>query len=118
MPQAETIFSLGNGYLGMRGNNVPDGKVMKLYVDDEPLFLRRQPESYQALCHKTGHGESAAEQWKRAADYMHIPYDGEWESTCRIAGSWSERSGISRIPPLSITRCCSTTTHSRSTVTR
>jgi alpha,alpha-trehalose phosphorylase len=79
LPQAETIFSVGNGYLGMRGNfeegrpvfqsgtfvngfyeswpiiygeeaygfaktgqtivNVPDGKIMKLYVDDEPLFL-------------------------------------------------------------------------------
>jgi alpha,alpha-trehalose phosphorylase len=79
LPQAETIFSLGNGYLGMRGNfeegrpgfqsgtfvngfyeswpivygeeaygfaktgqtivNVPDGKIIKLYVDDEPLFL-------------------------------------------------------------------------------
>jgi alpha,alpha-trehalose phosphorylase len=79
LPQAETIFSVGNGYLGMRGNfeegrpvfqsgtfvngfyeswpivygeeaygfaktgqtivNVPDGKIIKLYVDDEPLFL-------------------------------------------------------------------------------
>jgi alpha,alpha-trehalose phosphorylase len=79
LPQAETIFSIGNGYLGMRGNfeegrptfqsgtfvngfyeswpivygeeaygfahtgqtivNVPDGKILKLYVDDEPLFL-------------------------------------------------------------------------------
>jgi alpha,alpha-trehalose phosphorylase len=79
LPQAETIFSVGNGYLGMRGNfeegrpvfqsgtfvngfyeswpivygeeaygfaktgqtivNVPDGKILKLYVDDEPLFL-------------------------------------------------------------------------------
>jgi alpha,alpha-trehalose phosphorylase len=79
LPQAETIFSIGNGYLGMRGNfeegrpvfqsgtfvngfheswpivygeeaygfaktgqtmvNVPDGKVLKLYVDDEPLYL-------------------------------------------------------------------------------
>lgn len=75
----ETLFSVGNGYLGMRGNveegreahthgtfingfhetwsirhaeeafgfarvgqtivNVPDVKVMKLYVDDEPLLL-------------------------------------------------------------------------------
>ena len=75
----ETIFALGNGYLGMRANpeegreahshgtflngfhetweiqhaedafgfaktgqtivNVPDAKVMKLYVDDEPLLL-------------------------------------------------------------------------------
>ena len=79
LPPTETIFSLGNGYLGMRGNfeegrpvhqngtfvngfhetwpivygeeaygfaktgqtivNVPDGRVMKLYVDDEPLYL-------------------------------------------------------------------------------
>ena len=79
LPQAETIFSIGNGYLGMRGNfeegrpvfqsgtfvngfheswpivygeeafgfaktgqtivNVPDGKILKLYVDDEPLYL-------------------------------------------------------------------------------
>jgi alpha,alpha-trehalose phosphorylase len=79
LPQAETVFSVGNGYLGMRGNfeegrpvfqsgtfvnglyeswpivygeeaygfaktgqtivNVPDGKILKLYVDDEPLFL-------------------------------------------------------------------------------
>ena len=76
---AETLFSVGNGYLGMRANpeegrpavqqgtfingfhrtwpirhaedafgfartgqtivNVPDAKVMKLYVDDEPLLL-------------------------------------------------------------------------------
>ncbi|KGN33723.1 kojibiose phosphorylase [Knoellia sinensis KCTC 19936] len=75
----ETLFAIGNGYLGMRGNppegrpsathgtfvngfhetwdihhaeqafgfahtgqtivNVPDSKVMKLYVDDEPLLL-------------------------------------------------------------------------------
>src|SRR5690606_23877886 len=75
----ETLFAVGNGYLGMRGNveegrdahahgtfingfhetwpirhaeeaygfarvgqtivNVPDNKVMKLYVDDEPLLL-------------------------------------------------------------------------------
>lgn len=75
----ETLFAVGNGYLGMRGNpeegrdahshgtfingfhetwrirhaeeafgfartgqtivNVPDAKVMKLYVDDEPLLL-------------------------------------------------------------------------------
>jgi len=79
LPQAETIFSIGNGYLGLRGNfeegrpvhqsgtfvngfhetwpivygeeaygfaktgqtilNVPDGKILKLYVDDEPLYL-------------------------------------------------------------------------------
>jgi alpha,alpha-trehalose phosphorylase len=79
LPQAETIFSVGNGYLGLRGNfeegrpvhqsgtfvngfhetwpivygeaaygfaktgqtmlNVPDGKILKLYVDDEPLYL-------------------------------------------------------------------------------
>ncbi len=79
MAQAETMFAVGNGYLGMRGNfeegrpvhqsgtfvngfhetwpieygeraygfaktgqtmlNVPDGKILKLYVDDEPLYL-------------------------------------------------------------------------------
>lgn len=79
LPQAETIFSIGNGYLGLRGNfdegrpihqrgtfvngfhetwpivygeeaygfaktgqtmlSVPDGKILKLYVDDEPLYL-------------------------------------------------------------------------------
>lgn len=79
LPQTETIFSVGNGYLGLRGNfeegrpshqhgtfvngfhetwpivygeraygfaetgqtmlNVPDGKILKLYVDDEPLYL-------------------------------------------------------------------------------
>jgi alpha,alpha-trehalose phosphorylase len=79
LPQSETIFSIGNGYLGMRGNfeegrpvhqngtfingfhetwpivygeeaygfartgqtilSVPDGKILKLYVDDEPLYL-------------------------------------------------------------------------------
>ncbi len=79
VPQAETMFAIGNGYLGMRGNfeegrpvhqsgtfvngfhetwqieygeraygfaktgqtmlNVPDGKILKLYVDDEPLYL-------------------------------------------------------------------------------
>ena len=79
VPQAETIFAIGNGYLGLRGNfdegrpvhqsgtfvngfhetwpivygeeaygfaktgqtmlNVPDGKILKLYVDDEPLYL-------------------------------------------------------------------------------
>ncbi len=79
LPQSETIFSIGNGYLGLRGNfeegrpvhqsgtfvngfhetwpivygeeaygfaktgqtilNVPDGKILKLYVDDEPLYL-------------------------------------------------------------------------------
>jgi alpha,alpha-trehalose phosphorylase len=77
--RAETVFAVGNGYLGMRGNllegretfrhgtfvngfhetwpirhaeeafgfarvgqtivNVPDAKLMKLYVDDEPLLL-------------------------------------------------------------------------------
>ncbi|MBC8264246.1 MAG: glycoside hydrolase family 65 protein [Anaerolineales bacterium] len=37
----------------------------------------RQPDSYQALCHKTGLQESEAAQWKRAADHMHIPYDDE-----------------------------------------
>lgn len=77
--KTETLFALGNGYLGMRGNpsegrdsfshgtyingfheiwdihhaenaygfartgqtivNVPDAKLMKLYVDDEPLLL-------------------------------------------------------------------------------
>ncbi len=79
LPQTETIFSTGNGYLGMRGNfeegrpawqsgcfingfhdtwtitygeqaygfaktgqtivGVPDGRILKLYVDDEPLYL-------------------------------------------------------------------------------
>ena len=79
LPQTETIFSVANGYLGMRANfeegrpshlrgtyingfhetwpipygeeaygfaktgqtiiNVPDGCIMKLYVDDEPLYL-------------------------------------------------------------------------------
>jgi alpha,alpha-trehalose phosphorylase len=79
LAQNETIFSTGNGYIGMRGNfeegapvsqngtfvngfhetwpicyaeeaygfaktgqtivNVPDGRIIKLYVDDEPLFL-------------------------------------------------------------------------------
>jgi alpha,alpha-trehalose phosphorylase len=79
LAQTETAFSIGNGYLGMRGNfeegrpvhqsgtfingfhetwpivygetafgfaktgqtiiNVPDGRILKLYVDDEPLFL-------------------------------------------------------------------------------
>ena len=79
LAQTETIFSVGNGYLGMRGNfeegrpvhqsgtfingfhetwpivygeeaygfpktgqtivNVPDGRILKLYVDDEPLYL-------------------------------------------------------------------------------
>ena len=79
MGVTETLFALGNGYLGMRGNveegrethshgtfingfhetwpiqhaeeafgfarvgqtivNVPDTKVIKLYVDDEPLLL-------------------------------------------------------------------------------
>lgn len=79
LPQTETIFSVSNGYLGMRGNfdegtpvfqngtfingfyeswpitygeeaygfaktgqtmlNVPDCKVIKLYVDDEPFYL-------------------------------------------------------------------------------
>jgi alpha,alpha-trehalose phosphorylase len=37
----------------------------------------RQPESYRTLCHKTGLQESEAEQWKRAADNMHVPYDDE-----------------------------------------
>jgi alpha,alpha-trehalose phosphorylase len=77
--RTETLFALGNGYLGMRGNveegrdshshgtfingfhevwpirhaeeaygfarvgqtivNVPDAKIMRLYVDDEPLLL-------------------------------------------------------------------------------
>ncbi len=79
LPQMETIFSTGNGYIGMRGNfeegspvhhpgtfvngfhetwpivyaedaygfaktgqtmlNVPDTKIIKLYVDDEPFYL-------------------------------------------------------------------------------
>ncbi|AJF07807.1 glycoside hydrolase family 65 protein [Geoalkalibacter subterraneus] len=79
LAQTETIFSVGNGYLGFRGNfeegrptvqngtfingfhetwpivygetafgfaqtgqtmlNVPDAKVVKLYVDDEPFYL-------------------------------------------------------------------------------
>ena len=79
LAQAETLFSLGNGYLGMRGNfdegkpafqngtfingfyeswpivygeeaygfaktgqtivNVTDSKIIRLYVDDEPLFI-------------------------------------------------------------------------------
>jgi len=79
LAQAETLFSLGNGYLGMRGNfdegkpafqngtfingfyeswpivygeeaygfakrgqtivNVTDSKIIRLYVDDEPLFV-------------------------------------------------------------------------------
>ena len=79
LPQTETLFSVGNGYLGMRGNfeegrpvfqsgtyingfhetwpivygeeaygfaktgqtivNVPDARIIKLYIDDEPLFL-------------------------------------------------------------------------------
>ena len=79
LAQTETIFSIGNGYLGMRGNfeegrpvhqsgtfingfhetwpitygedafgfaktgqtivNLPDGRILKLYVDDEPLYL-------------------------------------------------------------------------------
>ena len=79
LAQNETIFSTGNGYIGMRGNfeegapvsqngtfvngfhetwpicyaeeaygfartgqtivNVPDGRIIKLYIDDEPLFL-------------------------------------------------------------------------------
>jgi alpha,alpha-trehalose phosphorylase len=79
LAQMESIFTTGNGYLGMRGNfeegepafqnaaivngfyetwpiaygeeafgyakqgqtvvNVPDGKIIKLYVDDEPFYL-------------------------------------------------------------------------------
>jgi len=79
LPHTETIFSTGNGYLGLRGNheegtpafqsgtfingfydswpivygeeafgfaktgqtmlNVTDGKIVRLYVDDEPFFL-------------------------------------------------------------------------------
>jgi alpha,alpha-trehalose phosphorylase len=79
LAEAETIFSVGNGYLGMRGNfeegapifesgtfvngfyeswpiiygeeacgfpktgqtivNVPDTRIIKLYVDDEPFYL-------------------------------------------------------------------------------
>jgi alpha,alpha-trehalose phosphorylase len=81
IPQTESFFSIGNGYIGMRGNfdegrpcfqnssmingfyeswpivygeeaygfaktgqtivNVPDCKIIKLYVDDEPFFLPR-----------------------------------------------------------------------------
>jgi alpha,alpha-trehalose phosphorylase len=79
LPETETLFALGNGYLGLRGNldegapahqngtfingfyetwpivypeeaygfartgqtivNVTDSKIIKLYVDDEPLYL-------------------------------------------------------------------------------
>ncbi|NIO15599.1 MAG: glycoside hydrolase family 65 protein [Deltaproteobacteria bacterium] len=79
LPQMETVFSIGNGYIGMRGNfeegspahlagtyvngfyeswpivygeeaygfakhgqtmlNVPDAKIIKLFVDDEPFYL-------------------------------------------------------------------------------
>ncbi len=89
----ETLFSVGNGYLGMRGNpeegrdayahgtfvngfhetwpirhaeaghafartgqtivNVPDAKLMKLYVDDEPLIL----------------GTAELEEYERALDF-------------------------------------------------
>jgi alpha,alpha-trehalose phosphorylase len=81
IPQTESFFSVGNGYIGMRGNfdegrptfqnssmingfyetwpivygeeaygfaktgqtivNVPDCKIIKLYVDDEPFYLPR-----------------------------------------------------------------------------
>ncbi|MCH8611790.1 glycoside hydrolase family 65 protein [Arsenicicoccus dermatophilus] len=92
----ETLFAVGNGYLGMRGNppegrdahthgtfingfhetwdirhaeaafgfakvgqtivNVPDSKLMKLYVDDEPLLLSVADlvEYEQALDFRTG----------------------------------------------------------------
>jgi len=89
----ETLFAIGNGYLGMRGNpsegrvahthgtylngfhetwpiqhaesavafaktgqtivNVPDAKLMKLYVDDEPLLL----------------GEAEVDQYERVLDF-------------------------------------------------
>ena len=79
LAQNETMFSIGNGYIGMRGNfeegspyfqngtfingfhetwpivygeeafgfaktgqtmlNVPDAKIIKLYVDDEPFYI-------------------------------------------------------------------------------
>ena len=86
----ETLFTVGNGYLGMRGNpeegrdayahgtfvngfhetwpirhaeaafgfartgqtivNVPDAKLVKLYVDDEPLNLQhRRPRALRAV---------------------------------------------------------------------
>jgi alpha,alpha-trehalose phosphorylase len=81
IPQTESFFSIGNGYIGMRGNfdegrpyfqnstmingfyeswpivygeeaygfaktgqtivNVPDCKIIKLYIDDEPFYLPR-----------------------------------------------------------------------------
>ena len=92
----ETLFALGNGYLGMRANpeegrnahnhgtylngfhetwtiqhaedaygfaktgqtivNVPDSKVMKLYVDDEPLLLETAdlPEYERSVDFRTG----------------------------------------------------------------
>jgi alpha,alpha-trehalose phosphorylase len=92
----ETIFALGNGYIGMRGNpeegrnahshgtyvngfhetweiqhaedaygfaktgqtivNVPDAKLMKLYVDDEPLLLETAdlPEYERAVDFRRG----------------------------------------------------------------
>jgi alpha,alpha-trehalose phosphorylase len=94
--RAETIFSLGNGFLGIRGTfeegwpslspatlvngfhetwaieyaeeavglartgqtivNVPDATVMRLYVDDEPLFLptARMPEYRRVLDMRQG----------------------------------------------------------------
>ncbi len=99
LPQTESFFSVGNGYIGMRGNvdegrpvykhsslvngfyeswpivygeeaygfaktgqtivNVPDCKIIKLYVDDEPLYLpRAELDSYRReLDMKSGYME-------------------------------------------------------------
>ena len=120
----ETLFAVGNGYLGLRGNleegrdafahgtfingfhetwpirhaeeafgfarigqtivNVPDAKIMQLYVDDEPLLL----------------GIADLEHYERALDFR----DGVlrralvWRTPVGQAGPGRARRGWSRSP--------------------
>ena len=104
--RAETIFAVGNGYLGLRGNldegrdghvygtfingfhetwpirhaeeafgfarvgqtivNVPDAKVIRLYVDDEPFVLSRgrHPRATRAASTSATASSSARLEWR------------------------------------------------------
>ncbi|MBD3317539.1 MAG: glycoside hydrolase family 65 protein, partial [Chitinivibrionales bacterium] len=124
IPQTESFFSVGNGYIGMRGNfdegrpvyqnssmingfyeswpivygeeaygfaktgqtivNVPDCKIIKLYVDDEPLYLPRasldkfervlnMKEGFlsRELIWETPYGKKISIQSKRMVSFKH-----------------------------------------------
>ncbi len=150
LPRTETLFTVANGYLGLRGNeeegrpahdhstlvagfhetwpithaeqafalartgqtivDVPDAKIIKLYVDDEPLLTGLR-DRYQVLSDDVGLRASELVEWRRAARAVHVLYDDRRGNDPQDA-HLLDRSGTSTRPRRRSTRCSCTSTRS------